>query len=530
MSESKSLFEAACAAAPVGMEVAAVAARVPERIAIQSERGNLNFGELNRRVNALSHYLRSLGLQAGDALALVCSNRPEFCEASLACHRLGLRMTPVNWHLSAEEAAYVIRDCEAKVLIADDRAASAAALAKSQSPHIVQALAVDCRLEDFVDYESAIANFPGSDIDAPARGTVMQYTSGTTGRPKGVMRKQPDPAQAAGMQEILTAVFQYQPESGNDTGLVTGPLYHSGPYNLCMMTPLTAGIGIVIMDKWEPEATLALIERYRISHAFFVPTMFKRMLDLPDAVRRQYDLASLRFVIHGAAPCSIAVKQAMMEWFGPIIWELFAGTEGPGTMIGPDEWLARPGTVGKPAPDQVRILSESGERIPDGEEGQIWWQLPEASSFEYFKAPEKTRDAQRDGYFTAGDIGYLDDEGYLFLTGRSAETIISGGGNIYPQEIDDVLQQHPSVHDVACVGVPDDEWGERVLALVVLADGVEANETLQQELSQHCESQLAKQKYPRSFEWRDSIPRSAAGKVLRRQLREPFWQDRDRAI
>ena len=530
MSESSSLFQAACQAAPVGMEVAAVAAHVPERIAIQSERGNLSFGELNQRVNALAHYLRSVGLQAGDALALICSNRPEFCEVSLACHRLGLRMTPVNWHLSAEEAAYVITDCEARVLIADDRAVAAATLAASQSPHVLQALSIDCRLDGFVDYDTAIANFPVTDIDHPARGTVMQYTSGTTGRPKGVMRKQPDPAQAAGMQEILTAVFQYQPETGSDVGLVTGPLYHSGPYNLCMMTPLTAGIGIVIMDKWEPEATLELIERYRISHAFFVPTMFKRMLDLPDETRQQYDFSSLRFVIHGAAPCSVAIKQAMMDWFGPIIWELFAGTEGPGTMIGPDEWLARPGTVGKPAPDQVRILSESGELVDSGEEGQIWWQLPEASSFEYFKAPEKTRDAQRDGYFTAGDIGYLDDEGYLFLTGRSAETIICGGVNIYPQEIDDVLQQHPAVHDVACVGVPDDEWGESVRALLVLADGVEADDALRQSLLSHCEAHLAKQKCPRAFEWRDGIPRSAAGKVLRRQLRAPYWEGRDRAI
>lgn len=525
-----SIFQQACALAPSGMEIAAVAEQAPERIAIVSDYGKRTFAQLNARSNQLARLLREAGLVAGDPLALLCGNRPEFVEVVMAAHRLGLRLTPVNWHLKAEEIAYIINDCEARALFADIRVGDAATQAIAGNEHLRLKLAIGGAIAGFEAYDEAALDLATDNIPEPARGSVMQYTSGTTGKPKGVLRKQANPAKAAEMQQLITAVFQFEPESGKDCGLVTGPLYHSGPFNLCMQTPLTAGIGIVMMDRWEPERTLELIQQHRITHSFFVPTMFSRMLQLPESTRAQYDLSSLRFVIHGAAPCARETKQAMMDWFGPIIWEMFAGTEGPGTIVSPQEWLAKPGTVGKPAPGQVRILDDEGAPVPAGEEGQIWIANPADSQFEYYKAPEKTAAAQRDGYFTAGDIGCLDADGYLFLTGRSAETIISGGVNIYPQEIDDVLLRHEAVADVACVGVPNTEWGEEVKALVQLRPGVDGTEALAQALIAHCEAHLAKQKIPRTVEFLDTIPRSEAGKVYRRALRDRYWQNESRKI
>lgn len=524
-----SVFDAARQAAPVGMEISVVAARDPQRMALISAQGNRSFAELNARANQIARLLREAGVQAGDPVALVCGNRLEFAEVRFAAHRVGARLTPVNWHLAADEVAYVVEDCEAKVVFLDIRSAVVGpSIAKL--PRLARKLAIGGAIAGFEDYETALKGFDAGDIDNPVLGNVMQYTSGTTGRPKGVLRKQSDPAKAADLQALLTAVFQFQPDAGTDCALVTGPLYHSGPFNLCLTTPLTAGVGAVMMDKWDPEETLRLIAKHRITHAFFVPTMFSRLLQLPAEVRARYDVSSLRFVIHGAAPCPISVKQQMLDWFGPVIWEMFAGTEGSGTIVSPQEWLAKPGTVGKPGLGQIRILDESGEAVGPGEEGQIWVVNPKESSFEYYKAPEKTRSVQRDGYFTAGDIGVLDADGYLFITGRSAEVIIAGGVNIYPQEIDDVLVKHPAVADVACVGVPDDDRGEGIKAVVQLKSGFTADATLVAELIRFCEPHLAKQKWPQSVDFVAEIPRSPAGKVYRRQLRDGYWADRERKI
>ncbi|WP_372796679.1 AMP-binding protein [Litorivivens sp.] len=521
-----SIFEEACACAPVGMEISAIARRDPQRRAILSEHGERSFYQLNYRANQLARLLLQAGVERGDPIALLCGNRPEFVEVVMAAHRLGLRLTPVNWHLKADEIAYIVSDCEAKALFADIRVGSAAQLAVAGNQQLKIKVAIGGELVGFESWDAAGIDLSGDDITQPIRGSVMQYTSGTTGKPKGVLRKQADPTKAAEMQQLMTAVFQFAPDEGKDCSLVTGPLYHAGPFNLCMQTPLTAGVGIVMMDKWDAEANLALIETHQVTHCFFVPTMFNKLLQLPESVRQGYDLSSLKFVIHGAAPCARSTKQAMLDWFGPIIWELFAGTEGPGTFVSPQEWLAKPGTVGKPAPEQMIILDDAGNRLAAGEEGQIWVLNPKDSQFEYYKAPDKTAAAQRDGYYTAGDIGYLDEDGYLFLTGRSAETIISGGVNIYPQEIDDVLVRHRAVADAACVGVPHPEWGEEVKALVQLQAGYTGTDALSAELIEHCEAALARQKVPRSVEYLEALPRSEAGKVYRKALRERYWQDR----
>ncbi len=520
---SASVFEQAMARAHEGMEIAAVAAAYPERIAIYSAQGEQSFGELNHRANQIVRLLREQGIAEGDSVALLCGNRLEFAAVRFAVHRMGARITPVNWHLSADEIAYIVDNCEAKALFADIRVAAAAQQAAAGNERLALKLAIGGDIPGFQPYEQALDGIDGSDIADPSLGTMMLYTSGTTGRPKGVLRQQSDPKAAAGMLQLMLAVFQYDPDSGSDLALCTGPLYHSGPFNICLTQPLSAGIGTVLMDKWEPEETLRLIQHYRISHAFFVPTMFKRLLQLPQKIRDQYQVASLRFVIHGAAPCPVETKQQMLDWFGPIIWEIFAGTEGPGTMVSPQEWLAKPGTVGKPGPGQMKILDEAGVELPPGETGTVYIANPEGSRFQYYKDAAKTQSVLRDGYFTAGDLGHIDADGYLFLTGRSAEVIIAGGVNIYPQEIDDVLARHPAVADVACVGVPHPDWGEEVKAVVLLCEGASASEALAEELIAFVKPQLAKQKWPRSVDFVDALPRNAAGKVQRKQLRARYW-------
>jgi long-chain acyl-CoA synthetase len=512
------------------MEIAAVAARDPKRPAVYSAYGKLTFAELNRQANQVARLLRDAGLEPGDPVALACGNRPEFVVVRFACHRLGLRLTTVNWHLAPDEVSYIVDNCDAKALFCDIRISKSAEAALSGNDKLRVKVAIGGSIAGYDDWDAALSDLEGSDIDNPSLGTMMLYTSGTTGRPKGVLRKQADPQKAADMQALLTAVFQFQPESGEDMALTTGPLYHSGPFNLCMTTPLTAGIGTVLMDKWTPEETLELIERHRITHTFMVPTMMNRLLQLDESIRQKADLSSLRFVIHGAAPCSVETKQGILEWFGPILWEMFAGTEGPGTIVSPQEWLAKPGTVGRPAPQQLRILDEDGEPVAVGESGQIYILNPPDSAFEYYKDNSKTEKALKDGYFTAGDIGFIDEDGYLFLTGRSAEVIISGGVNIYPQEIDDVLAQHPAVGDVACVGVPNDEWGEEIRAVVELRPGLDGGEELAAELIAFCQPHLARQKYPRAVDFVAELPRSAAGKVQRRALRDAYWSERERAI
>jgi long-chain acyl-CoA synthetase len=505
------------------MPLTDVAGEAPDRHAIvmAASGETVSFGELNGRVNQLVRTLRARGLAAGDAVAVVVSNRPEFAETVLAATRAGMRVTPINWHLTGEEIAYIVDDCEARAFIADVQFDRAAAEAVELAPSAAVRLAVGGEIDGFESYDKALAAEDATDIDDPTPGGTMLYTSGTTGRPKGVHR---DRAAAARQQAAGAAVDRFRTDyrPGTSVHLATGPLYHAAPLAFSCTAPLNAGVTVVLMEKWDARQTLELIERHRVTHSHMVPTMFHRLLALPDDVKASHDLSSLRHILHAAAPCPVPVKSAMIEWWGPIIHEYYAATEGFGTHVLADEWLEHPGTVGKVPEGHIEVRGPDGDVLPRGEIGVLYLRAPEAGRFEYYKAPEKTAEAYRGDYFTLGDVGYVDEDGYLFLTDRSADLIIAGGVNIYPAEIDAVLLTHPKVADVATVGVPNEEWGEEVKAVVEVKPGTEASGVLAQELIDFCADRLARYKVPRSVDFVDDLPRHDTGKIYRRLVRERY--------
>jgi len=518
---SDALREEVEAAAVVGMQPALWARRQPDRIAIHDVTGqDRTFGELNANANKIARWLRSVGLKSGDAVALACSNRAEFCDVLLGALRSGLRLTPVNWHLTADEIAYVVRDCEAKAFFADARIGEAAAKAAGECPDLVLKAAIGGPIPGFEDYQGALAELDGSDIPDPERGFTMLYTSGTTGRPKGVYKP-----------GALYGAFLAEADRERDAYLCTGPAYHAAPLAGNVRAPLMNGLPIVFLDRWDSEEVLRLIEKRRITHSHLVPIMFQRLLALPESVRRRYDLSSLKRITHGAAPCPPEVKRAMIEWLGPVLSEYYAGSEGgAGFTISSQEWLEKPGTVGRrPSPDAAKIVSDAGEECPPGVAGTIYMKVP-AAGFQYFKDDKKTQASRMGDYFTLGDIGYFDEHGYLFLTGRSAETIIAGGVNIYPQEIDNELIKHPAVEDSCTIGVPHDEYGEEVRAVIQLKLGYDPSGALRAEILAFAAASLAKFKIPRGLDFVDELPRSAAGKILRGRVREPYWAGRTRQI
>jgi long-chain acyl-CoA synthetase len=348
-------------------------------------------------------------------------------------------------------------------------------------------------------------------------GTNMLYTSGTTGKPKGVQR----PPLAAAMPGSSMAPAAYKP--GSDLHLCTGPLYHAAPLGFSLMIPLVRGIGVVLMDGWDAEQTLKLLAEHSITHTHMVPTMFHRMLALPAEVRARYDISSLTMVLHGAAPCPVPLKRSLIEWLGPVVYEYYGATEGIGTFVDSETWLRKPGTVGQPfPPDQIRILGEDGKELPRGTSGAVYLKAPAASRFTYYKDEAKTQAAFRGDYFTLGDIGHMDSDGFLFLTDRSANLIISGGVNIYPAETDAVLLTHPAVFDVAVIGVPNDEWGEEVKAVIELRPEYGRSPELERELLEYCRGRLAHYKCPRSVDFVDKLPRFDNGKIYKHALREAY--------
>jgi long-chain acyl-CoA synthetase len=497
-----------------GTAVALWAELLPDVTAIHSARGELTFAQLNARVNQLVRALRARGLEAGDSVALMCSNRAEFAEVFWATRRAGWRITTINWHLTGEEAAYIVNDCDAKAFIADARFAVAAAYAGEHASHVAVKLAIGEPIAGFEPYAEFIAPQDTANISDPQLGTSMLYTSGTTGRPKGVHRTAV-PASPLGIAD------NYLP--GVSVHLCTGPLYHAAPLSFSLGIPHLFGAGVVMMDGWDAEETLKLIERFHVTHTHMVPTMFHRLLSLPQATRDRYDHASLKFVLHGAAPCPVPVKQRLIEWIGPIVHEYYAATEGSGSAVDSHTWLAKPGTVGKPpTSDHVVIVDEEGHDLPSNQVGTIYLKAPDVGKFTYYKDTSKTDKAYRGGYYTLGDIGYLDDDGYLFLTDRSAHLIISGGVNIYPAEIEAVLLAHPGVADVGVIGVPNEEWGEEVKGVVELQPGYAASPQLAQEMVEFCRQRLAHFKCPRSIDFVETLPRHDNGKLYKQALRQRY--------
>ena len=503
-----------------GMGLAHWAEVQPDVVAVEAPTGRRTYAELNARANQLARALRARGLGPDDGVALICGNRPEFAEVLAACLRSGLRVTPINWHLTGDEAGYIAADCGASALIADVRLAESAQGAAAVADGVTVRLAIGGAIDGFDDYDAALAAEAPDDLDDPVPGGTMFYTSGTTGRPKGVYRSLDALAATAATQAATPNTAGYV--AGDDVHLCTGPLYHAAPLVFSLSTPMAWGATVVMMEKWDAEAALGLIEAHRVTHTHMVPTMFHRLLSLPREVRDRHDISSLRWVLHGAAPCPVEVKRALIEWLGPIVNEYYAASEGAGSVVDSASWLAKPGTVGKPVDGQAIVGNEDAEPLPAGEIGLVWLKAPAANRFRYHNDDDKTEGAYRGDYFTLGDVGYLDDDGFLFLTDRSANLIISGGVNIYPAEIDAVLLEHPAVGDVATIGVANPEWGEEVKAVVELQPGWHASDDLAAELIEHCRAKLARFKCPRSVDFVDELPRQDNGKIYKRLLRDRY--------
>ncbi|MDX1649021.1 MAG: AMP-binding protein, partial [Myxococcota bacterium] len=430
------------------------------------------------------------------------------------------RLTPVNWHLTGGEVSYVVDDCEAKAFLADARFADVAREAAAAAPRARERLAIGGPIEGFGDYDEALAGEQAHDLEDPALGGTMLYTSGTTGRPKGVYRRRPP---RSALTAVLLESAAFRP--GEDLALCTGPLYHAAPLALNLVLPLASGVAVHLMDRWDARETLRLAAELGATHTHMVPTMFHRLLALPEEERRAHDLSRLRWVLHGAAPCPVHVKRAMIAWLGPVLYEYYAATEGGAFFIDSHAWLRKPGSVGRlDGRQEVQVQDAEGRALPPGEVGTVYVRAPprDQGRFEYFKAPEKTASAYRGDFFTMGDHGYVDEEGYLFLTGRSAELVITGGVNVYPAEVDAVLLMHPAVADAAAIGVPDEEWGEQVKAVVRPADGVAPSDALAAEIVAFCRARLAHYKCPRSVDFSDELPRLPTGKIQRHVLRQRY--------
>jgi len=487
-------------------------------------------GNLLARVNQLTHGLRERGLQPGDGVASLLPNGAAALEVYLAALQAGWYFTPINWHFTVPEIAYIVRDSEAKAFVVDERFGVAGAAAADEAGVPVAGRFGCGDVPGFTPMPDLRAGQPVTLPQDRTAGASMHYTSGTTGRPKGVRRALSglDPEVAAELSTALPQMFGVTAGPPN-VHLITSPNYHTA-VTLFGGAAIAMGHTLVYMDSWDAEQALVLVQHYRVTNTHMVPTHFKRMLALPESTRRGYDLSSMRWLIHAAAPCPVALKRAMLDWWGPCVYEYYAATEGGGTIATPQDWLAHPGTVGTPWPiSEVMVTDDDGRECPRGVPGTVYMRMS-LSDFSYKGDPAKTSANRLRGFFTVGDIGYLDDEGFLFLCDRKADVIISGGANIYPAEVEGEIIVHPGVADVAVFGVPDDDWGERVMAVVQPADGVEPSPELAAAILASLEGRLATMKWPTVVDFIAEMPRDPSGKLLKRRLRDPYWQGRDRAI
>ena len=490
----------------------------------------VTYAEHERRTNRLAHLLRAEGLKRLDHFAIFMENNNRFLECDRAGERSGLYYTCINSYLTPDEVAYIVDNSESQLLVTSIAKLAVAQAALANCSRVKRCLVVDGgaavrALHDprYVDFVEATSAFPGTPIADEWLGTPMLYSSGTTGRPKGILRPLPEnpPSQPLPLFHFLNNLWQCK---DGMRYLCPAPLYHSAPQANVSLTVRNGGT-VVIMEHFDPEQCLALIERYRITHIQLVPTMFSRMLKLPDDVRKRYDLSSLTIAVHAAAPCPVPVKEQMIEWWGPIIHEYYGATEGLGfTACNTAEWLAHRGTVGKVLLGDLHVFDDERKPVPKGQPGELWFKT--ASEFVYFNDPERTQASRSaDGTMTTvGDVGYVDDDGFLYLTDRSTFMIISGGVNIYPQECENLLITHPKVADAAVFGVPNEDLGEEVKAAVQLMPGIAPGPQITEELLAFCAAHLARQKCPRSIDFEVELPRLPTGKLYKRLLRDRYWK------
>lgn len=503
-----------------------VAAGPDKAALIVAETGEtVSYAELDARSNRAAHLFRREGLAREDVIAIFLENHPRYYEIAWGAQRAGLFFVCVPAKLTAPEVDYILADSGAKLIVTSPALAGVARALRSEAKRYM----VGGVEPGFTNWEEATTELPDTPIADESAGVDMLYSSGTTGRPKGVRVALPDPPaiDAPNVLAMLAAgLYGFGPETRY---LSPAPLYHAAPLRWSMAVHRLGGT-VVMMQHFDPEAALEAIERYGITHSQWVPTHFIRMLKLPDEARARRDLSSLKVAIHAAAPCPVPVKQAMIDWWGPVIHEYYAGSEGNGmTVIGPEDWLAHPGSVGRAVHGVAHVCNEDGEELPRGEEGLIFFESP--TQFEYHNDPAKTADSRNAmGWSTLGDVGRMDGDGFLYLTDRKSFMIISGGVNIYPQEIENLIVTHPRVADVAVIGAPHEEMGEQVVAVVQPADMAEAGEALAAELTAYCRQSLSGVKTPKRIDFMAELPRHPTGKLYKRLLRDRYWGKADSQI
>lgn len=480
----------------------------------------ISWKEYDIRVNRIAQYFRHIGLKEKDHIAVLLENCETYLEILDAAVDAGLLLTTISTHLKREETEYVIENSESKVLITSDSFSELAGELLNCTPHVTHRLMLGGTIDGYDSFEKMMAGFDGSPIDYGNAGTFMLYSSGTTGRPKGIHWDVPDIPVGAIDPNLVTAfaLFQINAES---IYLSTQPLYHSAPAAFALGC-LQAGATVVLMEKFDAENALFAIQEFKPTHSQWVPTMFVKIMKLPEETRLKYDISSMQCAIHAAAPCPVEVKEKMIEWMGPVLFEFWGGTEtGVVTLITSPEWLEHKGSVGRGFTAALHIMDEDGNELPAGEPGTIC--MESGRKYSYFKEPDKTASSRNeDGWTNIGDIGYLDEEGYLYLTDRKSFMIISGGVNIYPQETEDILVMHPKVMDVAVIGVPNEEFGEEVKAVVQPVDMSEAGSELETELIEYARSKVSHIKCPKTIDFMEALPRTPAGKLLKRLIKEKY--------
>lgn len=514
-----------------------LANKLSDKPALIDERGTTNWIEFNSRVNRLIAGFADAGLQKDDTIAILSENRREYYECMAAATHCGLRYVPVNWHWVPEEVSYVLENSDAQALLAGEQFADLAieTLARADCPDIRLAVSMSEKSQEGMqNYEDWIDQYPDDEPETAALGGPMFYTSGTTGRPKGVVSGSfsGDDKPVAMMSLVGQAITGTLglPEDGRT--LLIGPVYHSAQWAFSYL-PLLAGTAVVMRHGFDAAESLRLIDEHKITNSHLVPTQFVRLLRLDERIRNEFDGSSLTAVWHGAAPCSSKVKREMIDWWGPIIWEYYGSTESAIiSTISSEDWIEHPGSLGKPLPSvEVQVIKPDGSPAATGEAGQLYFRSQMGTDFEYHKDPEKTEEAHLEpGVFSVGDIGYMDEEGYLYMSDRKIDMIISGGVNIYPAEIEGILVGHEAIADAAVFGVPNEEFGEEVKAAVELAPGHHPSEELAEELRTHCREHLAGYKVPRTVDFEESLPRHPTGKLYKRLLRDRYWEGRTRQI